>query len=254
MVSWQAPSGLTTRAQDAPNVPFYVVLKEVELRMAERVPALEERISSQVQRAFSCPKMQICLTISVDLAEANSAVATPQLAIPSGAVDLPEGGIMWHDARIVTQTRDGINAPSLLTLRQLALVPAATVTPPAFIDVICLDYDLWDSYATYGLESPVNRFRARKIGKDIAQPPRKRGAPRGPRSPPLCTTTGCLVDGCSTNCDAFYGKYVVQFMSPARGMTRWFVHRFMYTYPKEGGNCADLRPKTNVKIWNYNSR
>jgi hypothetical protein len=112
-------------------------------------------------------------------------VATPQLAIPSGAIDVPEGGIAWHDARIATLTRDGINAPSLLTMRQLAPFPTATVTPPALIDVLCLDYDLWDSYVTYGLESPTNRFRARKIGKDIAQPPRKRGAPRGSRRRPL---------------------------------------------------------------------
>jgi hypothetical protein len=87
VVSWQAPSGLTTRAQDAPNVPFYVALiKEVELRMAERIAASEERISNQVQRAFSCPKMQICLTLYADLAAVNSTVAnpvaTPQLAIP----------------------------------------------------------------------------------------------------------------------------------------------------------------------------
>jgi hypothetical protein len=52
MVSWQAPSGLTTRAQDAPNVPFYVVLKEAELRLAERVVASKERISNQVNEHF----------------------------------------------------------------------------------------------------------------------------------------------------------------------------------------------------------
>jgi hypothetical protein len=85
------------------------------------------------------------------------------LGIPSGAVDIPEGGIAWHDARIATLTRDGINAPSLLTLRQLAAVPATTVTPHAFIDVISLDYDMWDLYVTYGLESPTNRFRARVL-------------------------------------------------------------------------------------------
>jgi hypothetical protein len=116
MVSWQAPSNLTTRAQDAPNVPFYVVFKEVELRLVERVPASEQRISSQDQRAFTCPKMQICLTLYANLTEDNSTVATPQLAIPSGAVDVHEGGIVWHDARIATLTRDGINAPSLLTM------------------------------------------------------------------------------------------------------------------------------------------
>jgi hypothetical protein len=66
----------------------------------------------------------------------------PQLAIPSGAADVPEGGVAWHDARIATLTRDGINAPSLLTLPQLATFPATTVTPPSLIDVICLDYDM----------------------------------------------------------------------------------------------------------------
>jgi hypothetical protein len=142
MASWPSPFGLTTHTQDAPNVPSYVVLKDVELGLAEHVAASEERISSQVQRVFLCPKMQICLTMSTDLKTTNSTVATPQFAIASGAVDVPVGGITWHDARIATLNRDGINAPSLLTLRQLAPFPTAAVTSRARVDVICLDYDM----------------------------------------------------------------------------------------------------------------
>jgi hypothetical protein len=111
---------------------------------------------------------------------------------------------------------------------------------------------MWDSYVTHGLESPTNRLRARKTRNNIAQPSRKRGAPRGPRRRPLLYHNR-LLNG-RMNRDAFYGNNVVRFMSPARGMTRWFVHRLRHTYPKEDGNCADLRPKTDGIIWFQDSR
>jgi hypothetical protein len=79
--------------------------------------------------------------------------------------------------RIATVTRDGIYAPSLPTMRKIAPPQAATEAPLPLIDVLCLNYGVWDSYATHGLESPANRFHAWEIGKGNAQPPRKHGAP-----------------------------------------------------------------------------
>jgi hypothetical protein len=243
MVSRQAPSGLTTWAQDAPNAPFYVVLKQVELRLAERVAASKERISSQVQRVFSCPKMYICLTLSADLAASNSTVATPQL-IPSGAVDILERP--WNRvARRPHRSSPCVSWPQSqqprLPYQRLSTSFASTMTCGTPMSRM--------GSSRPPIASALGRLEKtpHSLRENAALPAARVGAP-------LCTTNGCLVDGCSTNCDAFYGKYVVRFMSPARGMTRWFVRHFMYTYPKEGGNYADLRPKANGIIWNQDSR
>jgi hypothetical protein len=80
----------------------------------------------------------------------------PQLANPAGAVDAPEGGIAWHNARIATLTHDGINAPSLpRTLRQMAPFPSTTVAPPSLIDVLCQENEHEKDLQQYQQIGPV---------------------------------------------------------------------------------------------------